>query len=110
MENISYQNTKNYDLISELPVDKKEPSTTELQIVNTLFTKHKKAMSSIFSEAKESLIVGVLFVIFTVPFVDSLLKKVLPITERSPWVLLLIKILFVMILFWIIKHWHFSKF
>ena len=98
MENISYQNTKNYDLISELPVDKKEPSTTELQIVNTLFTKHKKTMNSIFSEAKESLIVGILFVIFTIPFVDSMIRKVLPITDRLPWVLLLIKILIVMIL------------
>ena len=42
MENISYQNSNNSDLISDLPVDKNEPTKTEIQIVDTIFKKHKK--------------------------------------------------------------------
>lgn len=109
MENITYQNSKNSDLISDLPVDKNEPTKTEIQIVDTIFKKHKKTMNSIFSEAKESIIVGILFVIFSIPAVDSLIKRFIPAANNSTYILLLIKILFIMILFWVLKHFYLSR-
>ena len=92
MENRSNQNSKNSDLISDLPVDKNEPTPSEIQIIDTIFKKHKKTMNSIFLEAKESLIVGILFVIFSIPVVDSVIKRFIPSSNNSSYILLLIKI------------------
>ena len=109
MENISYQNSKNSDLISELPVDKNEPTKNEIQIIDTIYKKHKKTVNSVFIEAKESIIVGILFVIFSIPTIDSFIKRIIPAANTSSYILLLIKILLVMILFWIIKHFYLSR-
>ena len=37
MENISYQNNKDFDPIATLPTDKHEPSPSELHVIHTLF-------------------------------------------------------------------------
>ncbi len=111
MENISYQNIKVSDPIAALPTDKQEPTSSELHVINTLFNddNNKKSMNAIFVEAKESLIVGILFVILTIPQVDILINKILPITEKSSYILLLIKVLIIMLLFWLIKHLYLAK-
>lgn len=105
MENITY---KNYDVLSTLPTDKIPPTSSELQIINTLFN-HKKEINNILIEAKEAIIVGIIFLLFSVPQLDSLIQKFIPITEKSTYILLLIKILFVIVLFWVIKHFYLIK-
>jgi hypothetical protein len=105
MENITY---KNYDVLSTLPTDKIPPTPSELQILNTLFN-HKKEINNILSEAKEAIIVGIIFLLFSVPQLDSLIQKFIPITEKSTYILLLIKILFVIVLFWVVKHFYLIK-
>ena len=97
------------DPIAQLPVDQSQPSHNELQIVNTLFTKHKSTMDVLLEEAKDSVIIGVLFVIFSIPLVDSLIKRVLPITEKSPYILIGIKAIAVMAFYWLIKHFYLSR-
>ena len=111
MENISYQTkTKNTDIISSLPTDKNEPSTAELQVVNTLFANHKKEINSLLQEARESLIVGIIFVIFSLPYIDTTIQKFIPITTTSSYILLLIKILGAMSIFWLTKHYYLSQY
>ena len=66
-------------------------------------------MTTIFVEAKESLIVGILFVILSIPQIDILINKILPITEKSSYILLLIKVLIIMLLFWLVKHLYLAK-
>ena len=111
MENISYQNNKVADPISALPTDKHEPTPSELHVIHTLFndSSNKKSMTTIFVEAKESLIVGILFVILSIPQIDILINKILPITEKSSYILLLIKVLIIMLLFWLVKHLYLAK-
>jgi hypothetical protein len=111
MENISYQNAKTSDPIASLPTDKQEPTPTELHVIHTLFNdnNNKKSMAIIFSEAKESLIVGILFVILTIPQVDTIINKILPMTEKSSYILLLVKIFIIMLLFWLVKHFYLAK-
>ena len=105
MENITY---KNYDVLSTLPTDKIPPTQSELQILNTLFN-HKKEINNILTEAKEAIIVGIIFLLFSIPQLDSFIQKFIPITEKSTYILLLIKILFVIVLFWVIKHFYLIK-
>jgi hypothetical protein len=69
------------DPITNLPMDQSQPSQNEIQIVDTLFTKHRSTMDKIVLEAKDSLLIGLLFVVFSLPIVDNLLRKMLPITE-----------------------------
>ena len=66
-------------------------------------------MNSLFSEAKESIIVGIIFLIFSIPAIDSVIKSIIPATNNSSYILLLIKILFVMVLFWVLKHFYLSR-
>ena len=97
------------DPISQLPVDQSQPSTNELQIVNSLFTKHKSTMDTLMEEAKDSIFIGALFIAFSLPLVDGLFKKILPVTEKSPYILVAIKALTVMALYWLIKHFYLSR-
>jgi hypothetical protein len=100
---------QNSDLLTSLPVDKIQPSHEEIQIVDTLFKNHSSTMNTIFNEAKESLIVGILFILFSMPQVDELLQRFIPITATSFYFLILIKAALVMVAFWLIKYFYLSK-
>ena len=97
-----------FDFISELPTDKNKPSDNEYRIINTLF-KEKNTINIIFKEMQDSFIVGILFVIFSLPMLDSLIIKFIPVAEKSIYVLLCIKVLSIMLFFWVIKHFYLSR-
>jgi len=97
------------DPISQLPVDQNPPKPDEIQLINTLFKKNRKTMDIIFDELKDALLVALLVIISCLPQLDKLLHRFIPITEKSPYILLLIKGLITGILFWLIKHFYLSK-
>lgn len=97
------------DPIRQLPVDQSQPTNNELQIVDTLFVKHRDTMDSIFSEAKESLIIGFLFIIFSLPQVDELVKKIFPAAGTSPYILVASKAAIVVATYWLVKHFYLSR-
>ena len=86
------------DLIKNLPTNDSDPTPTEVEILKTLFP--EKSMSF---NIKDILLVGSLFIIFSLSPVDSLLKKLFPFTENASYLLVLIKAVIVMILYWIIS-------
>ena len=97
----------NADLIKDLPTDKVEPSHDELQMMDMLFKNTStSSMNNLFKELKDSLIVAILFIVFSIPQIDSLLNKYIPITQTSLYILILIKSIFVMGLYWLIKHFY----
>ena len=98
--------SRNSDFIEVLPVDKTQPTYEELHVINTLFKSHNNTMNVIFNEAKESLIVGFLFILFSIPQIDSLFNKYIPVTNKSIYFLILIKALFIIVIFWILKHFN----
>jgi len=99
---------QNADVISQLPDDKTQPSHNEIQIVNTLFKKHGGYKKSFISESKDLLIIGILFILFSLPQTDVLLKKFLPQTE-SIYILLSVKAAALAISYWVIKHFCLAK-
>ena len=100
----------NSDLIKALPTDKVEPSTDELQMMDILFKNaNTPGMNNLFKEIKDSLIVGILFILFSIPQIDTLLNKYIPITQTSPYILILIKAIFIIGLYWLIKHFYLAK-
>jgi hypothetical protein len=109
-QNMNPRNSEQYyDIIAQLPTDKILPSDNELKILNSLFVEKKSAMKNIFDEAYEPFIVGIIFVILSVPQVDDFIKSNIPISNNSLYFLLLIKMVAVMILFWLVKYFHLCK-
>lgn len=97
------------DSIAHLPVDQNPPSPNEVQIIDTLFKKHRNTMEIIMDEAKDSVLAGVLVILFALPQVDNLINKFVPVSEKSIYILLLIKGLIATIAFWLIKHFYLSR-
>ena len=97
------------DPISQLPVDQNPPNPHEIELINTLFKKNRKTMDIVLDEAKDALFVVLLVIISCLPQLDKLLHKFIPITEKSPYILLLIKGLIAGALFWLIKHFYLSR-
>lgn len=100
---------QNADPIASLPTNMVQPSYNELKIVDTLFKQHGSAMDKIAEETKSSVIVGILFIMFSLTQLDDLIKRFLPITRNSPYILMLIKALALSMVFWIINNFWLSR-
>jgi hypothetical protein len=97
------------DPITQLPVDHNSPSNTEVQIVDTLFRKHRSAMDVIAEESKDAVLVAILVIAFSLSQIDNLINSVLPMTKTSPYILVLVKGIIAAIFYWLIKHFYLSR-
>ena len=97
------------DPITQLPVDKTPPSQNEIHIIDTLFKKHRGTMDVIFEEAKDSIIVCILVIMFCLPYIDNFVYKMLPMTQKSIYFLVLVKGLLASFIYWILKHFYLSR-
>jgi len=93
-----------YDLIDKLPTDKNAISTSEYKVLNNLF-KHPETTNLVFSEFKDAIVAGILFAIFSIGYIDTLIYKVIPSLKNfSPFYLIGIKALFIIVIFFVLKH------
>lgn len=97
------------DVITNLPTDASMPSHEELQIINSIFRENKATKGRLFSEAKEGVILIMLFIILSIEPVDKLLKKIIPIASSSPYILILIKGIILAVVFYMIKNLYLVK-
>ena len=89
------------DVIKNLPTDKNEVSTEELNTVNYLFKKDLPLKEKVIGEIKMVILAGILFVLVSLPFLNDIIKQYINIT--SDYILIAIKSLIFMILFYILK-------
>ncbi len=97
------------DPIEILPTDKNPITNEESQIVDRFFQDNDTGIKKILREMKGSIVAGLLFLVFNLPPVDGLIKTLLPITAKSPYILAFIKAIVFIILFWIISNFYLSK-
>ena len=97
------------DPIAQLPVDQNPLNPNEIQIIDTLFKKHRSSMDVIFEESKDALFVAVLVILFCLPQVTTLIQRFIPLADKSPYILFLIKGLAAAALFWLVKHFYLSR-
>lgn len=115
MNNVQYNKSSIYedydgDLITQLPSDQTQPTLSEIQIVNTLFKEHRQTMNVIFDESKDAVLAGLLFIaVTTIPKLDETIIRFIPIANKSPYFLVIIKAIVVICLFWLIKHFYLSR-
>lgn len=97
------------DLIDQLPEDQTTPSHNEIQIVDMLFKEKQRLFDKILSNTKDVLLVGVLYVVFSVPEIDNLIKKFVPMTRNSEYILTLVKALLFMSIYYILNNIHLAR-
>jgi hypothetical protein len=95
-----------YDSIKSLPTNTDIINDLDLQIVNNLFgTSNKSIKENVLHEAKDLIIISILFIILSLPQTDKILQKYLPITNNYSYNIILKTIIFV-IFYWVIKHFY----
>ena len=97
------------DSFHDLPTDKSEPSENELRIVNNIFKKNKKMVNTLVTEFQDPIIIGILFILFSLDQVNDIVIKFFPSAGNSSYILIGIKALAFMLLYWIIKHFYLSR-
>lgn len=102
-------NEKLGDDINKLPVDKTPPNEQELHIVDSLFKKNRSLLDTIFDDSKDVLIIVILITILVMPQLSELIKKILPITNKSEYLLYFFKGIIGGVLYWLIKYFYLSR-
>lgn len=98
------------DPITHLPVDKSIPTPNEIHLVNSLFNEpNKSTMNMIIHEGKDSILIGILFIIFSLQQIDEMIKKIIPSTANSMYIMLGVKAIMIMAVWWVIKHFYLSR-
>ena len=111
MQNQTQQldNTQYGDLIDQLPTDKTSSSHNEILIVDKLFQKKKNMIQVFLCNSKDLLLIGGLFMLFSITKIDEIINKIFPISNNSVFFLTCIKTLAFMITYFIVKNIHFAK-
>jgi hypothetical protein len=99
----------NGDMIDQLPTDLSSASHNEILIVDKLFQKKKNIMDFLLCNTKDLLIIGGLFMLFSIPKIDEIITKLFPISKNSIFFLTAIKTLAFMLTYFIVKNIHFAK-
>ena len=99
----------NGELITSLPTDDTAYTKEQLEMAKILFKENEGTLNILANELKESLIICTLFIIFTLPYIDEYIKKIIPISQGSYPILMGFKCIFIIILFYIVKNFHLSR-
>lgn len=92
------------DFIPQLPISKTPPTPNELRIVDNLF-KSEETLKIVFKEFKDAILIGVLFIIFSLPQIDTLIQKFAPvIVSGSAYFMFSFKALVFVIVYYFIKN------
>jgi hypothetical protein len=97
------------DLIRELPSDQTVLSHNEEKIADTLFQKQKSTVDLILEKSKDILLVGILFMIFSMSQTNEFIHKFVPFSNTSEYTLIIVKTCIVMALFFILKNIHLAR-
>lgn len=92
------------DLLQNLPTDDSIVNSNELHIINNLFTNETESVNKIVMELRESILGGVLFGLLSLPQVDFIIQKFVPLSRNSPVVLLCVKIVLFIFIFYLLKN------
>jgi hypothetical protein len=97
------------DVIEQLPADTSVPSYNEIRIVDQLFQQKKGIFDRILGQTKDIVILGGLFIVFSLPFIDDLIKKFVTAAGTSPYILIGIKALLFVFSYFIIKNLYLAR-
>ena len=103
MQGIKVTENLHGDSIIDLPTDKTMPSHREIEVIDSVFQKHKSLLATIMIDAKDAIILGLLFALMASPFAEGALSRFFP-SMGSPYMSILIRSIVFMIIYYILKN------
>jgi len=97
------------DFLNSLPTNNVQPSTTEMSVIEKLFETHKDTAKNVVKDFKNEFIVGIVVFALLLPQTDALLLKYVPYTQKSPYILMILKVLIFVLLSWLIRNFWLLK-
>jgi hypothetical protein len=104
----SLLNVTDHDMILGLPITNIQPTQEELKIADTIF-KTKSVAMNMQNDLKEIIVIVILFVIFSLPQTEVIISRLLPALKNFPYMITVVKVLLVVIFFWLIKNFSLSR-
>jgi hypothetical protein len=95
-----------FDLIDDLPSDNKPLTNNEKVVIDTFFIKKK---INFFNEMKDIIIIIILYLILSIPSVDFYINKFIKISQKSYYILAIIKAFLFAIFFCFLKNFYLSN-
>jgi hypothetical protein len=95
---------ENGDMIDKLPTDKSIPTHEEIELVDKVFEKQKGAIDKIFFHIKDLIVLALLYIVFSLPFVDNIIKSCITSAGNSYYILVGIKTLLFVSIYYLIKN------
>lgn len=92
------------DRLETLPVDDSFVEPPDIHLVEQIFKENKEGVGKIASELKPILLVGIIYVLMSIPQVDEIIKKFLPFTRNSTFMFIGFKALVIMILLYFFSN------
>ena len=106
---ITQSNENTGDLVQNLPTDLSVPNHNEMIMVDTLFKQKKGTIDKILYHSKDMIILAVLFMLLSIPLADDLVNSLLPSTKTSKYILVFIKALLFVLLYFFIYNFYLIK-
>ena len=98
------------DSISDLPKVKTPADPEDKRVVKSIFGNGgDSGKKSIVAQSRGIVIILALFILFSVPQFDKILSKVIPFTQKSPYILVIIKAILFALIYWLISYFYLSK-
>lgn len=97
------------DNINLLPTNKIAPTDVDSEISNKLFGEEKTLVQKIVSEGKGIILLALLFIVVSLPQLDDIIKKFIPITSTSSYILIGLKAIIFSVLYWIINNFYLAR-
>ena len=97
------------DSVSSLPTDKTLPRRSELDTADQLFSQEPNVTSKLVEQGQEVAIVLIIVFVVSLPQIDTLLSRFIPICNSSPYITILIKSFAAAIIIWLVKYFYLSR-
>ena len=98
------------DTIAGLPINKQPPTTDEIHLVNSFFTEPNQGIiEKLMVDMKDTVLIAILFIIFSLPQIDEIIQKLIPATTNSIYILLTIKAILMACTWWVIRYFYLSR-
>jgi hypothetical protein len=97
------------DLIDKLPIDETPLDTSDITILENVFKDNSKDIDNIVYNMKDILIAGGIFTVVSLPVIQTVLNKLLPVTRNSDYISIVIKAIVFMLALYVITYFNLAK-
>jgi len=109
MNGPTQRNRSAADPVVSLPTDKTLPRRSELDTADQLFSQEPAVTSKLVEQGKEVAVILIVVFVISLPQIDTLLNRFVPICNTSPYIGILIKSLAAAIIIWLVRYFYLSR-